>query len=351
MRIENLKITPEILSFISEIDEFKGAWKALGQLAPEILTSLQQVATIESVGSSTRIEGSKLNDHEVEVLLNNIQLKKFETRDEQEVAGYSAAMNIIFQNFEHIALTENYIQQLHKELLQYSEKDYWHRGQYKKFANHVEAFSADGKSLGVVFETASPFETYKRMNDLVGWANQFYTEKKLHPLLIAAVFIVEFLAIHPFQDGNGRLSRILTTLLLLKTGYAYAPYGSLEAVIEQSKEAYYLALRQTQGTLKLEEPNWQPWVSFFLNALKKQKQRLEAKLEREKMLMGRLPALSLQIIKLAKERKRITKSEIAAFTNANSHTIKKHLEALVDKHFLQKNGVGKATWYSVKNSY
>ena len=255
INIENLKITSEILLLIAELDEFKGAWRALGQLAPEQLSSLKKIATIESIGSSTRIEGSKLSDKDVEVLLSNLEIQKFETRDEQEVAGYSSVMNLIFQSYADIILSENHIQQLHAVLLQYSEKDYWHRGNYKKSPNHVEAFDAQSKSLGVVFETASPFETSIRMRDLVEWAVQAYADKRLHPLLITAIVIVEFLAIHPFQDGNGRLSRVLTTYLLLREGYHYVPYCSLEAVVEQSKEGYYLALRQTQGTLKNENPD------------------------------------------------------------------------------------------------
>jgi Fic family protein len=348
MNIEPIKITPEILSLIAEIDEFKGAWRALGQLAPEKLTSLKRVATIESIGSSTRIEGSNLSDQEVEILLGNLEIKKFETRDEQEVAGYSEVMNIIFQSYQDIPLTENYIQQLHQMLLQHSEKDYWHRGNYKKSPNHVEAFAPDGKSLGVVFETASPFETPIRMTGLIEWARQAYSDKKLHPLLITAIVIVEFLAIHPFQDGNGRLSRVLTTYLLLKEGYQYVPYSSLEAVVEQNKEGYYLALRQTQGTLQSDTPNWQPWLLFFLRALKQQKQRLEAKIEKEQILMVQLPELSLQILELIKSRGRITNSEIVAITNANRNTVKKHLEVLVADQYIQKNGSGKATWYSVK---
>lgn len=348
MNIDTIKITPEILSLIAEIDEFKGAWRALGQLAPEKLTSLKRVATIESIGSSTRIEGSKLSDQEVEVLLSNLAIKKFSTRDEQEVAGYSEVMNTIFQSYQDIPLTENYIQQLHQMLLKHSEKDYWHRGNYKKSPNHVEAFSPDGKSLGVVFETASPFETPLRMTNLIEWARQAYAEKKLHPLLITAIAVVEFLAIHPFQDGNGRLSRVLTTYLLLKEGYQYVPYSSLEAVVEQSKEGYYLALRQTQGTLQTGSPNWQPWLLFFLRALRQQKQRLEAKIAKEQLLMVQLPQLSLQILELVKSRGRITNSEIVAITKANRNTVKKHLETLVADQYIQKNGTGKATWYSAK---
>lgn len=347
MNLDSLRITPEILSLISEIDEFKGAWRALGQLAPEQLSSLKKVATIESIGSSTRIEGSKLTDKEVEILLSNLEIQKFETRDEQEVAGYSSVMNLIFQSYADIALSENYIQQLHSVLLQHSEKDYWHRGNYKKSSNHVEAFDAQGKSLGVVFETASPFETPFRMHNLIEWAKQAYAEKKLHPLLITAIVIVEFLAIHPFQDGNGRLSRILTTYLLLREGYQYLPYSSLEAVVEKNKESYYLALRQTQGTLKTATPDWQPWIMFFLRALLHQKKRLETKVEQETLLFMQLPNLSLQILQLIQSRGKATISDIATITNANRNTIKKHLETLVETNHIKKNGVGKGTWYSL----
>jgi len=348
--IKTLQITPDILAMIAEIDEFKGAWRALGQLAPEQLSSLKKVATIESIGSSTRIEGSKLTDKEVEALLGNLKIKKFSTRDEQEVAGYAEVMNLVFQNYEHIPFTENYIQQLHDELLRYSEKDSWHRGRYKKSPNQVAAFAPDGKSLGVIFETSSPFETPIRIGELVDWTRQALTDKKLHPVLITAIFIVEFLAIHPFQDGNGRLSRVLTTWLLLSSGYAYVPYSSMEAVIEQSKEGYYLSLRQTQGTLKTDTPNWQPWILFFLRAMRRQKHRLEVKLEKEKLLLGQLPELSLQILELIKSRGRITNSEIVTITKANRNTVKKHLEALVAAQHLQKNGIGKGTWYSLKNA-
>jgi Fic family protein len=348
INIESLIITVEILSLIAELDEFKGAWKALGQLAPEQLNSLKHVATIESIGSSTRIEGSKLSDREVELLLSNLSINKFSTRDEQAVAGYAEVMSLIFQNHENIPFTENYVQQLHNELLKYSEKDYWHRGNYKKSPNHIEAFSPDGKSLGVVFETASPFDTPFRMAALMDWTTQSYNEKKLHPILITAIFIVEFLAIHPFQDGNGRLSRVLTTYLLLKSGYLYVPYCSLEAVVEQNKEGYYLALRQTQGTLKTENPNWQPWVLFFLKVLQQQKNRLEKKIEKEKLLLTKLPELSIEILEILKSRGRTTISEIVSLTQANRNTIKKHLESLVSNNQIEKHGSTKGAWYSLK---
>ena len=254
----SLNITPEILSLIGELDEFKGAWKALGTLAPERLSALRKVATIESIGSSTRIEGSKLSDKEVERLLSNLSIKKFETRDEQEVAGYAEVMETVFAHADAIALTENHIKQLHRDLLAYSQKDERHRGNYKTNTNHVSAFDSDGKEIGVAFETATPFETPRLMAELVAWTQEALEERTLHPLLVTAIFIVMFLQIHPFQDGNGRLSRVLTTLLLIRSGYSYVPYSSMESVIEQTKEAYYRALRKTQGTIRSDAPQWHP---------------------------------------------------------------------------------------------
>lgn len=346
MKTHTLNITPEILNIISQIDEFKGTWKVLGNLAPEQLTSLRRVATIESIGSSTRIEGSKLSDQEVQILLSNLQTQKFEHRDEQEVAGYAEVMNTIFENYEDIPLTENYIRHLHKDLLKHSDKDYRHRGEYKKHSNQVEAFDANGKSMGVVFVTASPFDTPLRMQHLTDWSTAVLADRSLHPLLVTAIFIVEFLAIHPFQDGNGRLSRILTTYLLLYNGYTYVPYSSLEAIIEHSKESYYLALRQTQGTLDQETPNWQPWVTFFLKALLEQKKRLEVKLDREHVILGKLPPLSLSILELAKSRNQITVRDIIALLDANRNTVKKHLENLVANGQLKKHGVGRGSFYT-----
>jgi Fic family protein len=345
INIGTLKITPEILSLIAALDEFKGAWRALGTLAPERLTALRRVATIESIGSSTRIEGSLLSDQAVAQLLNNIEIKKFDTWDEQEVAGYADVMNRVYDHADAIDLTENHIRQLHRDLLAYSGKDERHRGNYKTNPNHVSAFDADGDEVGIVFETATPFDTPCLMTELVEWSGVALAQKRLHPLLVIAVFTVVFLEIHPFQDGNGRLSRILTTLLLLREGYAYVAYSSLESVIEQSKEGYYLALRNTQGTIRTEVPDWQTWVLYFLRALKKQKQRLETKIEREHILMAKLPELSVNILELATEHGRLSVSQIVELTGANRNTVKKHLQALVANQHLAQHGKGKGTWY------
>ena len=346
INIASLAITPQMLSLIAEIDEFKGAWRALGTLAPDRLSALRRVATIESIGSSTRIEGSKLSDSDVERLLSNIEVQHFATRDEQEVAGYAEVMETIFSSFDKIALTENHIKQLHRDLLAYSSKDTRHRGSYKTNTNHVSAFDGEGKEIGVVFETATPFDTSRLMVELIEWVNETLNQKQLHPLLVTAIFIVVFLEIHPFQDGNGRLSRVLTTLLLLRSGYAYVPYSSLESVIEASKEGYYLGLRRTQGTIRSDAPEWGPWIIYFLQSLQQQKSRLEKKIARERLMVERLPELSVQILELAKAHGRITNSQIVEITCANRNTVKKHLQMLVSANHLAQHGSGKATYYS-----
>jgi Fic family protein len=348
IRTDTIQITPEILGLIAKIDEFKGAWRALGTLAPDRLSALRRVATIESIGSSTRIEGSKLSDREVERLLSNLQIKTFTTRDEQEVAGYAEVMDLVFSSWEGIALTENHIQQLHRDLLIYSEKDAWHRGKYKTSSNSVVAFDESGAQIGVVFETATPCDTPRLMTELVTWIQGEHSSERLHPLLLIGLWVIVFLEIHPFQDGNGRLSRVLTTLMLLQAGYAYVPYSSLESVIEQNKEAYYLALRQTQGAIRTDTPNWQPWLVFFLRSLAEQMRRLNKKIEREKLVLSPLPELSLQIVEFTREHGRITMGDAIRLTGGNRNTLKQHFRTLVEQGHLNQHGSGRGVWYELR---
>lgn len=345
---ESIKISNQMLSIISELDEFKGSWKLLGQLSPERLKTLKKVATIESVGSSNRIEGNKLNDKQVEELLSNIKKQSFATRDEQEVAGYAKLMDTIFEDWEVIPFSENYIKQLHKILLQFSSKDERHKGSYKKISNTVAAYSPEGKELGIVFETATPFETPLKMEKLVNWTRKNLDDRYFHPLIVIGIFIVNFLAIHPFEDGNGRLSRAITCLLLLKAGYSYMQYSSLEAVIEDNKEGYYRALRQTQTTLNNAKPNYESWLIFFLKSLQKQKIRLEYKLKEKDINLNSndLTELETKILEYFEQNERGTNIKLIEFTNANRNTLKKALSSLVDKKFLTMHSKGRGSWYS-----
>ena len=347
LNIDTIEITPELLALIAEIDEFKGAWRALGILEPERLNALRKVATIESIGSSTRIEGSKLSDREIEKLLANLEIQSFSTRDEQEVAGYAKVMDLVFSSWQNITLTENHLRQLHRDLLSFSEKDKRHRGSYKSSSNSVAAFDSSGKQIGIIFETATPFDTPRLTSELIAWFNESRETARLHPLLSISIFIVVFLEIHPFQDGNGRLSRILTTLLLQQAGYSYVPYSSLESVVEQSKEAYYLALRQTQGTIRTDSPNWQPWIIFFLRALQQQKARLAIKVEREKMVIINLPELAVDILDFARDHGRVTMRDMIKKSGASRNTLKEHFRNLVEKRHIVQHGAGKGTWYAL----
>ena len=343
-----ITVGQDVLQLIAEIDEFKGQWQALKALSPERLQKLRKVATIESVGSSTRIEGAKLSDLQVETLLSNFSSTSFKTRDEQEVAGYAEVMDLVFQAYEELNLTENHVRQLHQTLLRHSTKDDRHRGSYKTLPNHVVAKDADGREIGIVFETATPFDTPREMQELVGWAAKAFDESTMHPLLIIAVFNVVFLAVHPFQDGNGRLSRILTTLLLLRAGYEYVPYASLESIVEENKNLYYKALRRTQTTLKNDAPDWEPWLGFFLRCMKKQKVNLAAKVEQEKTASdSSLPLLSVQVLKLLGVHERLTIAQMVEFTGANQNTLKVRLRELVNEGRIQRHGKARATWYSI----
>lgn len=345
LKTDTINITQDILALITQVDEFKGAWRSFGTLAPERLLALRHVATVESVASSTRIEGSKLSNAEVQALLGRLKIKKFATRDEQEVAGYAEVMELLFTSSEHIPFNENHITQLHRDLLVYSDKDSHHRGRYKTISNNVGAFDADGNQVAVIFETASSFDTPRRMKELVEWVISARATREFHPLLIIAVFVVVFLEIHPFEDGNGRLSRILTTLLMLQAGYAYVPYSSLESIIEQNKQGYYLALRQTQGTIRTENPNWQPWLRFFLSSICSQVKRLEEKVDRERLMQSQLPELSTSIMRLAREHSRVTVAMIEIHTQAKRATIKLHVTKLVKAGHLSQHGTGRGTWY------
>lgn len=346
INFQNVKITPEVLGIISQLDEFKGAWNVLKDKTPEQLLSLKKVATIESIGSSNRIEGNRLSDKEVETIILNIKRQSFTSRDEQEVAGYAELMEETFANYEIIPFTENYIKQLHKILLSHCDKDECHRGEYKKVSNAVAAFAPDGQEIGVVFETASPFETPEMMRELVTQTRGLLDDKALHPLILIALFVVHFLAIHPFQDGNGRLSRILTMLLLLKSGYSYVPYSSMETIIEENKDSYFRHLRKTQKTLKL-DPDYDSWLLFFLKSMQKQKLRLEQKIKMQPVAKS-LPLLATKILELFNEADKWTSPEIAQRLSSSRDTVTKNLAELVSRGLLAKNGSTRGAWYEKK---
>lgn len=350
LRIKDIAITSDILNKIAEIDRFAGSWSSDElKLTPADLKSMKRVAAIESVGSSNRIEGNKMTDAEIEALFSNIDKKSFSSRDEEEVAGYSDLINTIFENYEDIPLTENYIKQLHQILLKYSQKDECHRGEYKTDTNRVAAYDAAGREIGTIFETAAPFDTPRLMRELVQWTNDTLSDHFLHPLIVIGVFVVHFLSIHPFLDGNGRLSRALTVLLMLKSKYGYMPYASMESVIEANKDAYYRALRGTQKTIWSDKTDYEPWLSFFMTSLQKQKRTLESKIQKlQQSNIDKLSSTARQILDVFSGTPELTMAELVRKTGKTEITIRKSVQNLVKKGFLTKLGTTRGAFYTIR---
>ncbi|NOZ47212.1 MAG: Fic family protein, partial [Chlorobi bacterium] len=310
---------------------------------------LRKIATIESIGSSTRIEGGSLTDKEIEELLNDVKITKLKTRDEQEVIGYYDTLEIIYENYNNIRLSENYIKQLHQNLLRYSDKDTRHRGEYKSLSNKVVA-NYPGGIQKVIFNTTEVHLVQSEMNDLISWTNEQFEKGEIHPLIIVANLIYEFLSIHPFQDGNGRLSRLLTTLVLLQKEYMFIQYVSFENLIEKTKKEYYQALMEGQKNRNKENENISKWTLYFLDKLSTLTQRLDAKYDVFKSKGGYLNERQKEIKEYLKKNQPLKISDIAkGFEDININTIKKDLQYMKKEQIIRSVGKGKGTVYLIDN--
>ncbi|MDP3957214.1 MAG: Fic family protein [bacterium] len=339
-------MSPSILSKIAEIDEIKGRWTEGVNLSPQLLGRLKKSVLITSSGASTRIEGAKLSDEDVEKFIQGLHMSKFRDRDKQEVQGYYELLENVFNAWKTIPLSENSIKHLHNELLKYAEKDVRHKGDYKKIENDVAMFDADGKAIGIVFETTPAYLAPKQTGELVAWTRVALEEKKYHPLLIIGSFIVEFLKIHPFQDGNGRLSRILTNLLLLKSGYGFVPYVSHEKIVEDNKSAYYLALRKSQKTLGGKHAEITVWLEYFLMVVGKQARMAIEMLSTEK-IETLLSPKQLVIWNYMLSVDETTAGEIVKRTRVLRPTVNQALTRLLDMKKIQRIGMGRTTRYRI----
>ncbi len=339
-------IIPEILSFIAKIDELKGRWVAGAQLNPIVLGRLKQSVLITSTGASTRIEGAKLSDEDVEKLMRGISIEKFSDRDKQEVRGYFELLQNIFNSWDDLSFNESTIKHFHKELLKYTEKDKTHRGDYKKRENKVQMINAAGESIGILFDTTPAYLTPSVMTELVEWTQDALRDKKYHPLLIIGNFIVEFLQIHPFEDGNGRLSRILTNLLLLKEGYLYMPYISHEKLIEDNKPDYYLALRTSQKVTRTGQSNITAWFSFFLEIILSQSQMAVDLLSTENIEKTLSPK-QLAAWQYLQKVTEATPLEISKHAGIARPTINQIMDKLLRLKKVERIGLGRSTRYRV----
>ena len=342
---ERLKILPpEIWSKTALIDELKGQWISGAKLNPQVLGRLKRSVLITSTGASTRIEGSRLSDEDVEKLMRGLSVQKFVDRDKQEVKGYYKLLSNIFESWERLSLSESTIKHFHKELLKYVDKDKLHRGEYKKTENKVHMVSPAGKSVGILFDTTPAYLTPKEMLELVEVTKQGLQEKRYHPLIIIGNFLVDFLLIHPFKDGNGRLSRVLTNLLLLKCGYEYIPYVSHEKLVEDNKVDYYMALRKSQNTMRGRKPNIVPWLEFFLSIVYKQAEMAIQLLSKESIDKILSPK-QLVVWKYLQGVDEAAPGEITTKTKVARPTVKQVLSKLLALKKIERVGLGRTTRY------
>ncbi len=335
---------------IARIDELKGRWIAGARLSPQVLGRLKKSVLVTSTGASTRIEGAGLSDEDIEKMMRGISIQKFADGDVQEVKGYYELLEKVFDSWKTITLTENTVKHFHKEILKYVEKDIRHRGEYKKQENKVHMIDEAGKSIGVLFDTTPAYLTPKEMLELIEWTRDAFRAQEHHPLSVIGGFIVEFLKIHPFRDGNGRLSRILTNLLLLQAGYPYIPYVSHEKIIEDNKPEYYIALRNSQKTFGTKEETIAPWLDFFLAALLKQSETAVNILsleDVERILSGKQLAVWHYLNRVEEA----PPGEIAKKTGVARPTVNQAVSKLLNLEKIERLGLGRSTRYRVLKRY
>lgn len=341
----DLTTTQKLFTIAARIDRFQGKWESLEKRDNRYLRELRAIATIQSIGSSTRIEGATLTDAEVDQLLKQVHVTSFETREQQEVAGYYEALELILDQYPFIEFTESNILTLHNHLLKFSDKDQHHRGKYKQFSNQVVASYPDG-SKKTLFRTTEPKDTQQEMDILIAWVQKHLQGETFHPLFVIGTGIYEFLSIHPFQDGNGRLSRLLTTLLLLRAGYVFVQYISLEHIVEDRKSAYYRALMNAQQHRGTQKELIHEWMFFIFQSLEQLIQKLEQKYSNYLNIGGTLNERQEKILTFIREKGVIQiGNAIHQFPDSSLSTLKRDLKLLVSESLIERTGKGKSTAY------
>jgi Fic family protein len=344
--LSTLIITFDILSLVSEIDEFKGEWNCAEPLTSESRDTLMKIAMAEGAGASSRLEGGLIADNKA-LMINNSSYQKFTNAEERYVAGYISVSEHIFRDYADLSFSMDTITQFHRDLYQFSISGSYHGVRSPTALVQTDLITDEYTEEEMDSTASMEKETFGMLEELISWVNKANSQKTIHPLLITAVFTAVFLNIKPFKGGNNTLSNILCYFLLIKAGYRYMPYCSLDSLIEQSENVYYRAFAQTAESLNLKKVNWQPGVIVFLKTLQKHKQKLKLNLERKETQINRLPDHLLQLLDLVKAKGRITISEASMLTRSNPTQIRRYLDVLVTGHHLQKHGTTKGVWYSM----
>lgn len=341
--------TEEVYAILSEIDAVKNAFRLTDRLLPQTINRLTQSVIVTSTGASNRMEGNRLSDAEVEALYLNLHIRKFKTRDEQEAAGYLEVFERILESYADMPLTEALILQLHRDMLKYSDKDERQRGAYKFGPNRVEAKDQSGNVIGIIFDPTPPHLTPKEMQELTQWHKWANENKFKHPLIRIGNFVFEYLAIHPFQDGNGRTSRLLTNLLLLQQGYMFTALVSHEKLIEERKADYYLALRQAQSSWKKKTEDIYSWLIFFLEIVRSQATGALT-LVQEDRVENLLSEKQLALWQWAQTRNapEFSRKNAIEALGFPPRTVEAIIKKLVDLKRLERIGEGRGTRYRLK---
>jgi Fic family protein len=347
LNTDKIQISHEILLLVGELDTFKGAWKGMRGIGQKPLTELRRAAGMESVAASVRMAGGQMADGQVERLLEVKGELDQPAATEFDPMGYAHALGSILHGWEQMPVTEERILKLHYAVMGFGHRAGKEAGEYKSWTKPLKAGDEEGREAGITLQTADSRKTAERMGELIAWLEREERSGKLHKLLLTGMFVARLLAIHPFLDANGRLSRLLTTLLLLRFGYAYVPYSSLEAVLEKSGEDYPRALRRTQMTLDGDAPDWEPWLMFFLGALGEQKRRLAEKVREERKLQANQTELAAAILERVRKEGRVRMAEMLALTGAKRATLRWHFRNLVREGRLEQHGECKGTWYAM----
>lgn len=329
----------EIIGLVAQIHEYKGRQELYLKQKPAELDRLIEIAKVQSTESSNEIEGIRTTNTRLQQLVRDKTTPR--NRDEEEIMGYRDVLNTIHENFKYIPITPNYILQLHRDLYQYSHKSIG--GTFKNTQNYISATDSDGREF-VLFTPLAPYETPAAMNAICESYNRMTATQELDVLLLIPVFIHDFICIHPFNDGNGRMSRLLTTLLLYRSGYAIGRYISLESKIAKNKNLYYDALEQCQKGWAENEEDPTPFIKYLLQIILAAYRDFE---DRVLLVDEKLPAIETVRRAVYDKIGKFTKSEVMGLCPTLSKaSVENAIRQLTLQGLLIKHGTGRSTFYT-----
>ncbi len=341
-KLKDVKWDNEIVGLVAQIHEYKGRQALFLKQKPATLEKLVEIARIQSTEASNKIEGIVTTATRIKQLCDQKTTPR--NRDEEEISGYRDALALIHESYEYIPIKSSYILQLHQVLYRYSQRDIG--GRFKNTQNYITEIRENGEQV-VRFVPLEPFETPMAVEAICESFNSETDACEVDPLILISAFITDFLCIHPFNDGNGRMSRLLTTLLLYRAGYVVGRYVSLESKIEKTKECYYEALEKSDINWNSEENDITPFIKYMLGVVLAAYRDFE---ERVTLVEGKASAIELVRNAVNNTIGKFTKSDIMELVPSVGKTsVENSLKTLIDEGVIGREGKGKATFYFRKS--